>query len=290
MSANFSIFESLYPQLSLNSSRNHSCLHSRLITFTFSALSITYILLLPVFILVLYLGFQRWRTQRSVSTDTTSHSDIITFHAIIMQLHEFLGFMLFSSGVYTNDHVMFKVGIYFMQLPYVGKAVFHLLTCLERYLAVVHPITYMALKKPWGVRIRNVIIACVWLLSFGWLVFLSNIKTNLFNHFNICMSVFYVCVLSFISVLILCTLKHPGPGKVRINKSKRRAFNTIVAIMGVLLMRFGSILTVFVIMEIHPIQDVCVVTIGLGMWLEVPSSLVLPFLFLHRAGKLQCCR
>ncbi|KAJ4918612.1 hypothetical protein JOQ06_027846 [Pogonophryne albipinna] len=175
---------------------------------------------------ITYLGLRQGRGSKKPrsSSSATSHSDHFTYHSIFMQLNEFLGIALFFTGGFIGLRKMFDLGIALLIVPSVGKALFHLLTCVERYLAVVHPITYLGLRQGGGVRIRNLSIGCV------------------------CISVLYV-------------LKRPGPGEVggnrkRVDQSKQRAFYTIMAITGVILL----------------------------------SSLMLPLLFLHRAGKLQCCK
>ncbi|KAM7366555.1 hypothetical protein PAMP_015988 [Pampus punctatissimus] len=70
-----------------------------------------------------------------------------------------------------------------------------------------------------------------------------------------------------------------------------RAFYTIMAIMVALLLRFGGHLLV---LSIHATLAVkqsvrCGVLVS-GVWFCIPSSLVLPLLFLHRAGKLLCSK
>lgn len=44
---------------------------------------------------------------------------------------------------------------------------FPLMTCVEHYLAVVHPITYLSLRKAKGIRIRNITAGRIWLLIFA---------------------------------------------------------------------------------------------------------------------------
>ncbi|KAK2899526.1 hypothetical protein Q8A73_012655 [Channa argus] len=142
-------------------------------------------LLLPLSLHVLFLGLQRWWHQRSFAT--TSHSDILTYHSAAMELICVLGTSI------------------------------HILTCVERYLAIVHPVIYVGLRQSRGVRIRNV--------SIG--------------------------------LSVLCVLIRPGPGNMGVNREQ----NYI---------------------------DWCVV-VASGNLVTLPSSSVLPLLFLHRAGKLVCC-
>ncbi|KAJ4948209.1 hypothetical protein JOQ06_019746 [Pogonophryne albipinna] len=199
---------------------------------------------------VLYLGFQRWRQQSSTSS-TTSHSDIFTFHMVLMELVDYSGITLVILGFHLVNKNATSAGFIITLLPWYGRAYFHVLTCVERYLAVVHPVTYLNLKGQRGVRIRNICIG---------------------------MSVLHVLI-------------RPGPGeqggdRTIVDQSKRRAFYTIVAILGVLLLRscWNMALVVLIVFNEWP----CVMMVS-ESWITLPSSLVLPLLFLHRAGKLSCC-
>lgn len=73
------------------------------------------------------------------------------------------------------------------------------------------------------------------------------------------------------------------------DKLKQRAFVTITAIMAVLLLRFGGNLVCMALAS-SPVLSFsagCVVRIS-GIWFCLPSSYVLPLLFLHRAEKVLC--
>ncbi|TKS93301.1 hypothetical protein D9C73_026712 [Collichthys lucidus] len=159
-SSSSSSSSSFFVDLSSNSSFNpfNECFITRMNIYIFSAFSVTNLLLLPVFISVLYLGLQRWRKQRSTSTASTSHSDIFTYHCVILQLNELFGFVLYFCGSYMDLRDVALTGFCVSSATNLGQALFHVLTCVERYLAVVHPVTYLGLKQTRGVKIRNISI------------------------------------------------------------------------------------------------------------------------------------
>ncbi|KAK2899527.1 hypothetical protein Q8A73_012656 [Channa argus] len=99
---------------------------------------------LPLSLFVLYLGVQRWRQQRSFAT--TSHSDVFTYHSAAMQLIFALGGAFYICGKYTNLSELIKFWYYATCNIVPGQMFFHILTCVERYLAVVHPIIYLGLR------------------------------------------------------------------------------------------------------------------------------------------------
>ncbi|KAI4789369.1 hypothetical protein KUCAC02_035285 [Chaenocephalus aceratus] len=253
---------------------------------------ITFILLLlPLCIFILYLGLQRWRQQSSTSSaaSTNTHSDIFTFHMVVMELLCFSGFNLCVYAVYVENYNMLSVVFRIWSFAWYAQNSLHILTCAERYLAVVHPVTYLNLKGQRGVRIRNICIGCVCLLCFV----MSNLPPDLTLVFHLGMMIFSLIVVSFFSLSVLCVLIRPGPGeqggdRTIVDQSKRRAFFTIVAILGVLLIRcFVSL--VWAVFELSDQPGNCDL-IAAEVWFTLPSSLVLPLLFLHRAGKLACCK
>ncbi|KAK2863359.1 hypothetical protein Q5P01_002892 [Channa striata] len=119
--------------------------------FLFTKLS----LLLPLSLLVLFLGVQRWRRQRSFAT--TSHSDIFTYNSAALELIYVLGVISYYCGKEFRVLELMTLGyLYFFSPVLPGETCFHILTCVERYLAVVHPVTYLTLRQSGGVRIRNI--------------------------------------------------------------------------------------------------------------------------------------
>ncbi|XP_040887303.1 uncharacterized protein LOC121177152 [Toxotes jaculatrix] len=298
---------------SSSSSSNHSLLHPHLLSINsslpvgdeainncfitkpgsliFISYNITYILLLlPVSIFVLYLGVQRWWRQRLSSTSAkTSHSDIFTYHMATMELVGVVGNALCCSGVYRRNFSILFLGLNPMSFTWYGEMFFHILTCVERYLAVVHPIIYLSLREERGIRIRNITIGCVWMFCFAW-TSVSNMN-NVISIVDLCLLFFSSVVISFFSLSVLCTLIRPKPGeqsrdRQRVDQSKQRAFYTIMAILGVLLLRCMSNFTWATLYTFRPSHNCVLITFEI--WFNLPSSLVLPLLFLHRSGKLVC--
>lgn len=284
--------------LSSNASVNAdlvSCFYSRpsfLILVTFSVTNI--VIVLPPCILILHLGLQRWQKQSSAfMTATTSHSDVFTYHVVAIEMTGILGCGLYCFGACVNLPWLMQVGMGIFSITSYGQQVFDILSCVDRYLAVVHPITYLSLRKTEGIRIRNVSIGCVWLLFLG-LYILNNVILNNSIAPALCLLVLSILVISFCSLSVLHALIRPGPGeggtdRERVHQSKLRAFRTIMIIMGVLLLRFGGYVLVLAIYFFSALREHvrCELLLA-GVWFSLPSSLVLPLLFLHRAGKLLC--
>ncbi|KAM7366554.1 hypothetical protein PAMP_015987 [Pampus punctatissimus] len=232
----------------------YNCMNSTAGSFSITAFTIICILfLLPLYILVLYVGHQRWREQRSGTA--MSNSDLFTYHTVIIELMNILGSIVSCCAVFTDFPQMIMPGIYLLSVNVSVEMFFHILTCVERYLAVVHPVTYLGLKKA---------------ISF--------------------------IIVSFCSLSVLCVLIRPKPGegdgsRQHVHHSKLRAFYTMMAILGVLVLRFWANIFIIILHTSSQLGE----TGKCGLWLSttwafLPCSLVLPLLFLHRAGKLPCCK
>lgn len=251
-------------------------------------------LLLPLFALVIYMGHRQWREKSSVGRATTSHSDLFTYNILPMEL-----FSILANG--CNVYLMLnrqtttlsKVSRALTFLSVSGQNAIHLATCVEHYVAVLHPVTYLQSKKPRNIRIRNISFLCFWVWLIGGSLSLETVDLRLDSSLIITLILFglQISVIAFCSISILCSLTGPGPGdahrgRMTVDLRKKRAFYTVTTIMGALLIRFfGIILQVVCILWMN---NNCLFQI-LFMWFGLPSSLVQPLLFLHRAGKLPFC-
>ncbi|KAK2863363.1 hypothetical protein Q5P01_002896 [Channa striata] len=284
--------------MSVNFSTHHlitDCLEFTTANLILTSMLVTNILLLfPLLVCVFYLGLQRWRKQRSGSAvSLMSHSDFFTYNMAALEVISILGSWLYRFGFYVDGLQQFGKTFLYVTSP--AQTLFHLFTCVERYMAVVHPITYLSLKQAGGVKIRNISTGCAWLLCLGILGLSKFLSTTYLTVTNSCVMVFSLIAISFFSLSVLNVLKHPGPGEVskdreRVDQSKQRAFHTIVAIMVTQLFRLVGIVVYSVMFDPSVLNDInCVVGFS-SIWLIVPSRLVLPLLFLQRAGKLPDCK
>ncbi|KAJ0055688.1 hypothetical protein NL108_009639, partial [Boleophthalmus pectinirostris] len=230
-------------------------------------------LLTPLFFWVFYVGY----TQRK-----TSHTDIFTYHIIVMEFLTSLGTAVVTFGMKLPLLIMSGTTLYGVGM--IGQMFIHVLTCLERYLAVVHPITYLRLKERGGVMIRNGSIVVVWLLSTAIVCFSYTTSYHSQQTYQmISMFITTFCVLSlvvFFSASVLCVLLRPGPGggggdNQRIDQSKRRAFTTMIAIVSVLFLRFILLILSYMtyLLNILNPRDSCVLSVS-AHYFTFPSSLV----------------
>lgn len=271
----------------------NSCFNTAPSTSIFTAFTVTNIfLLLPLSVFILSLGFQRWRKQSR--SEAMNPTDVFTYHMVGMEMIGISASITCSCGAITDHPHLLWVGCNMFAVISCIKMFFHILICVERYVAVVHPIAYLSLSKAGGVTIRNVSIGFVWLICAGIVTLKIVITRDFIIILFFCNLVLSLMVSSFCSLTVLRVLIRAGPGDEagkagKADRQKQKAFVTITAIMAVLLLRFGGNLVCLALASSPLLSHRvgCVVRIT-GIWFCLPSSYVLPLLFLHRAEKLFC--
>lgn len=270
----------------------HFCLNS-IIVLSFNTLfQVLRLLLFPALsIFILRMSFLQWQQQRSFKS--ASHSDVFTYHQSVLQLVWSLGTVIFIGGVFFELHLL-KFGYFFANFIVPGETSFHVLTCMDRYLAVVHPTSYRQLRLGRGVWIRNASILSVWLLCLMWSFDLLRTYPDVSEIPFFCLLGSSLLIVCFCSLSVLHSLMRSGPGEGlstswRRDQTKQRAFFTVMAIMGVLCFWFLGFLVSTALSQTVLLDTVasCVLHNSI-VWLSFPSSLVLPLLYLHKKGKLPC--
>lgn len=239
------------------------------------------VLLLPFYTCVLYQGLQKWWQKLSSSTaEVTSHSDNFAYHVSIMGLLGITGYMAVFCGIIQNELDLVNVGLKVCSLSWYGETCFHLLTCVEHYMAVLHAITYLRLRSQKTNLVGSISIGCVWLFCGGKQVFPLNKSIIV----DLLLTIMSFTIISICSLTVLYVLIRPGPSDGRrrhVDKSKLRAFYTIVTILATLMLRLlWSIWAAYAYIVQKETVD-CELIMS-GCWINIPSNLVLPLLFLHR--------
>ncbi|XP_026094151.1 G-protein coupled receptor 4-like [Carassius auratus] len=186
-----------------------------------------------------------------------------------------------------------KIGSnFFLGLGITGRSLFLCLMCLERYLAVVHPVTFLKYKP---LRYRVICSTVVCILTLGSCLFSMFILMALNNtahtwFFTVQIFLFFSIQL-FCLVAVLRALKQSGPGdrareREEENNMKRKAFHLIL----ITSMNMVFINVPFIILALFR-----VVTKQNSVELRIAALIcyslggfVQPVLYLHRIGKLSC--
>lgn len=247
------------------------------------------LILLPLYIFILYKGVQQWRQQRS--STSMSHSDVFTYHMVVIELLSVLGTILITVGAYTELEWVTYTGVIILSMNYTGQLLFHVLTCGERYLAVVYPIIYMKLKNEKGIRIRNITIGCFWLLCITWGATLQMHTKKSFDFTHLFFMTLVLIFILMVNLSILWVLVRLGPRgeggrRQHRDSSKLRLLFTTTAILGVVLLKIFWSISSIAVLDLGHTEDakMCSFTVSV-VWINIPSSLVLPLLFLQKARK-----
>lgn len=266
-------------------------------TFGFSMMmstAVAYVIFfLPVYIFILHLGFKQW-WQQHPNAATTSNFDLFTYHLVLVELLNILFTIVACCGIYTKSNELLVAVSYLSIVTLIGQMLFHSLICLDRYLAIVHPVTYQSLKGQRWVRAKNIVIASVWLLSF--LVTAIGLlgDSDISQFVTYLILAFELFLIAAFSLSVLWVLIRPGPGaggKQHIDRSKLRAFYIVIAILVVLVFRlsWALISASLINSSNHSNRTKCKIAL-VTYWINMPSSLTVPLLYLQRRVKQFCCK
>ncbi|XP_059381408.1 C-C chemokine receptor type 8-like [Carassius carassius] len=173
-----------------------------------------------------------------------------------------------------------------------GRPLFQCLICVERYLAVLHPVTFLKYKP---LRYRVICCTAAWIITIGscfismFILMLHN--TTAHTWFFSLQFLLFLFIQLFCLVAVLRALKQSGPGERKKEEEshiKRKAFDLIlistIAITFIyvpyIIIGFCSVLTQQFIKDLYSFSYVCYVLAGF----------VQPVLYLQHVGKLPFLR
>ncbi|XP_057215765.1 somatostatin receptor type 1-like [Triplophysa rosa] len=166
------------------------------------------------------------------------------------------------------------------------RPLFQCLMCVERYLAVVHPVTFLKYKP---FRYRVICSAAVWIISLA--SCLGRMVTFILLEPNVYVWAFSILFLLLLPIQLYCcvavlrALKQSGPGergrkREEENHMKKRAFYIIlIANINMVIMFVPYIITGF--LTVLAQQDIPICWF-ISLSCFILSSFVQPVLYLHR--------
>ncbi|XP_054896461.1 proteinase-activated receptor 3 isoform X2 [Poeciliopsis prolifica] len=162
--------------------------------------------------------------------------------------------------------------------------------CLDRYIAVIHPIFFTRLKDR---RHRLVLAVLVWLII---LAYASAKCVGNIVHFDLVYTVMILSTFAFMmfcNIAILWALKQSRPGRDTMHPVKKRASNLVLIILAIIVFNYFPSVAMFPF-KTYFSQDVfrCYVHY-VAFGLMDFSSTIQPILYLSKKkfpGRLNCCR
>jgi len=126
----------------------------------FSVTAFKIFILLPIHIWVLWLGTSDIRKGGSLAT-----SDIFTVSLSVLELLTVIHFVFVHVSFALNCQLTMFIAILFSGSYLVGRPFMNSLTCVERYIAVAHPVMY---RNPAFVKHRYISAGLVWMLTLSY--------------------------------------------------------------------------------------------------------------------------
>ncbi|XP_058613440.1 C-C chemokine receptor type 8-like [Onychostoma macrolepis] len=183
-----------------------------------------------------------------------------------------------------RSFILFSLGLFIT-----GRPLFQCLISAERYLAVVHPVTFLKYKP---LRYRVICCTAAWIIILGsclCYMFASQFKIHTYIYFYSIQFLLFLSIQLFCLVAVLRALKQSGPGErgreiKEENHMKTRAFYLIlittvtmsVIYVPFIISGFSFILMRWFIVDLSSFGLLCFILAGF----------VQPVLYLHRVGKL----
>nr|XP_055035553.1 C-C chemokine receptor type 8-like [Misgurnus anguillicaudatus] len=199
------------------------------------------------------------------------------------------------------DNLIFVLTMYFPSLwtfnafligfCITGRPLFQCLICVERYLAVVHPVTFLKYKP---VRYKAICCTAAWIICLGSCLFcmftvISNYPAYVW-FLTMQLFVFFPIQL-FCCLAVLRALKQSGPGergreREEENHMKRKAFYLILITTVTTVISYGPLTLTGLYNIVTNIHDQILWVSSLSCFLV--AGFVQPVLYLHRTGKISC--
>ncbi|KAJ8372210.1 hypothetical protein AAFF_G00293290 [Aldrovandia affinis] len=213
-------------------------------------------------------------------------SEIFTLNLAALELIYCLQVPLALLNYFVLNSILSKTSLFFNGLIIFGRPLFQCCVCVERYLAVLHPLTFLRYRP---LRYRVGCLALVWMITFGGC--LAFVLLQLLVYYALVVFIILLLsVMSFCCLAVLRALRSPGPGEGEgqgPHLAKKRAFRIItVNLVFTLATYLPLIVAAFLYSHI---SDRSFLTVdGTCYSISVFCSFVQPLHFLSRAGKLQC--
>ncbi len=214
-------------------------------------------------------------------------SEFLNFQACVSEIIICMNSFLMLLDIWFTEICVTL--LFAMGLTITGRPLFLCLICVERYLAVVHPVIFLKYKP---LRYKLFCTAVAWFIVLGsclFSMFTGNAHVHVYRGGILLQFLLFFSVNLFCCLAVLITLKKHGPGeRVRKreeeNHMKRRAFYLILIITVTMVFMYAPVIlsTFFYLLSS---QDISML-LTFSSLCFILAGFVQPVLYFHRAGKL----
>ncbi|XP_050948633.1 2-oxoglutarate receptor 1-like [Labeo rohita] len=225
-----------------------------------------------------------------IVTGTGVASEFLNLNLSVCEFINCLNSLVSILSICFSNHTMLPLVL--QGLVFTGCSLFQSLICVERYLAVVHPVTFLKYKP---LRYRVICCSAAWIITLGsclsCIFIIASLKMLAYIWFFSTQFLLFLSIQWFCLVAVLRALKQTGPGERMRERNKkdhmkRRAFHIIlITTVSMTVMHVPFTVTGFLTFQTQQ-NGHALWNIGLSFY--VLASFVQPVLYLHRTGKLSC--
>ncbi|XP_053354846.1 proteinase-activated receptor 3-like [Clarias gariepinus] len=167
------------------------------------------------------------------------------------------------------------------------RSLLQCLVCVERYMAVVHPVTFLRFRP---LRYRVLICVLTWMSGLACGVVCMFLFPYLPYWVILGYAVFILSISVFSCVSILNKLRHPGPGQRNADRgmedgAKKRAFQVVVMNLLTFLIQNIPISVTFCMQDTLSMMKFTL-ALAISLAINIIMGYMNPVFVLHKAGKL----
>nr|XP_015194390.1 PREDICTED: G-protein coupled receptor 4-like [Lepisosteus oculatus] len=249
------------------------------IFFDLTAQIFNVILGLPANVTVLWLILRK--------TGESSTSDIFIFNLAVMD--GFFGCMVPLDIV--NVFLLNNKDVWYAQkfaygVKDMGGPLFLSCICLDRYVAVLHPITFTGLKDHKYRAACSVVVLAI-TLAYAIAKAIGGIE-NFEKIFTVSILTAFAFML-FCNISILWALKRSGPGKDEMHPMKKKAFKMVLSILAIIVFNYLPPVALFPFQQYYSVDVFkCYIQPFAFSFVNISSS-TQPLLYLSRVENTKLC-
>ncbi|XP_066561819.1 G-protein coupled receptor 4-like [Amia ocellicauda] len=166
-----------------------------------------------------------------------------------------------------------------------GGPLFLSCICLDRYIAVIHPITFTGLKDH---KYRSTLSVIVLVITLAYAIAKAIGGISHFEKIFTFMILTAFTFMVFCNISILWALKRSGPGRDEMHPMKKKAFKMVLSILAIIVFNYLPPVALFPF-QVYYSADVfrCYIQPFAFSFVNISSS-IQPLLYLSRVEKLPC--